>query len=95
MVVVWKERLNLLTDIPLPVVAVQLMADEGQPDKMVSNVELRMTPGCITELLHMEKMAPTDIHWCLLNVCRDQALDMSTVRGGCCISAVATVGHLH
>jgi len=34
---------------------------------------------CATEFLHAEKMAPTDIHWHLLNVCRDQPVDLSTV----------------
>ena len=30
--------------------------------------------------LHVEKMAPTDIHWCLLNIYGDQTVDVSTVR---------------
>ena len=35
----------------------------------------------VTESLHVEKMAPTDIHWHLLNVSGDQTVAMSTVRG--------------
>ena len=62
MVVVWKERLNLLTDIPLPVVAVQLMADEGQPDKMVSDMEVCMKHRWGIAFLHVEKMTPIDIN---------------------------------
>jgi hypothetical protein len=31
-------------------------------------------------ILHVEKMAPNDIHWCLLNVYGDQTVDVSTVR---------------
>ena len=30
--------------------------------------------------LHVEKMAPTDIHQCLLNVSGDQTVDVSTVK---------------
>ena len=30
--------------------------------------------------LHVEKMAPIDIHWCLLYVYGDQTVDVSTVR---------------
>lgn len=38
-----------------------------------------------------EKMAPIDILWHLLNMYGDQKVDVSTVRAGWCISAVATV----
>ena len=37
-----------------------------------------------------KKMALTDIHRCLLNVYGDQAVDVSTVRGRWCISAVGS-----
>ena len=56
------------------------MAAEGQSDRMASDMEMCMKWECVTEFLHVEKMAPTDIHWCLLNVCRDQTVDVSTVR---------------
>ena len=32
------------------------------------------------EFLHADKMAPTDIHWCMLKVCGDQNVEMSTLR---------------
>jgi len=38
------------------------MAAEGQPDRMVSDMEVHMKQKCITEFLHAEKTAPTDIH---------------------------------
>jgi len=33
----------------------------------------------LQDLLYREKMAPTDIHLHLLNVCRDQTLDVRTM----------------
>jgi len=48
----------------------------------------------VTELCCAEKMAPIDIHQCFPNGCGDQTMGVSTVRGGCCISAVVTVGHV-
>jgi len=56
------------------------MAAEGQSDKMVSAMEVCMRQRCGIEFLHAEKMASTDIHQCLLNVCGDQPVDVSTVR---------------
>jgi len=56
------------------------MTAEGHSDKMASDVEVRMKQRCITEFLHVEKIAPNDIHRCLLNVYGDQTLDVSTVR---------------
>jgi len=41
------------------------MAAEGQSDRMASDMEMRMKKRCISEVLHVEKMAPTDIHRCL------------------------------
>ena len=57
------------------------MAAEGQSDTAVSDMEVGMKKRCVTEFLHAEKMAPNG----------DQTVDVSTVRGGCCISAVVTV----
>ena len=46
-----------------------------------SLAEWCVTWKCIrVEFLHVEKMAPTDIHWHLLNVVEDQTADVSTVR---------------
>ena len=56
------------------------MAAEGQSDRMVSDMEVHMKQRCGTEFLHVEKMAPTDIHQHLLNVYGDQTVDVSTVR---------------
>ena len=54
------------------------MAAEGQPDKMVSDVEVRMKQRRVTEFLHVEKMVPTDIHWYLQNIYEDQIVDVSS-----------------
>ena len=56
------------------------MAAEGQPDKTASYMKVPMKQRCATEFLHAEKIAPTAIHGCLLNVYEDQTVDMSTVR---------------
>jgi len=39
-------------------------------------MEVCVKQRCITEFLHKEKIAPTDIH----DICRDQTVDISTVR---------------
>ena len=64
------------------------MAAEGQYDKMASDMEVQMKLRCVTEFLHAEKMVPTDIHQCSLNVDGVQTEDVSTVRGGWFVSAV-------
>ena len=56
------------------------MAAEGQSDKMMSDMEVQMKQRCVTEFLHAEKIAPTDIHQCLLNVYGDQTVKVSTVK---------------
>ena len=56
------------------------MATEGQNGKTVSDMEVLMKQRCILEFLHMEKMAPTDIHEHLLNFYGDQTVVVSTVR---------------
>jgi len=38
------------------------MAAEGHPDTMVPDMEVHMKQRCVTAFLHVEKMAPTDIH---------------------------------
>ena len=80
MLVGWQLRLNLPTNIPLHFVAVQQMAAEGQCDKSASDMEVCMERRCGFEFLHVEKMAPTDIHQCFLNVYGDQTEDVSIVR---------------
>ena len=44
------------------------MAAEGQSDTMASDMEACMKERCVTEFLHMEKIAPIDIHQHLMNV---------------------------
>jgi hypothetical protein len=56
------------------------MTAEGQCDKMASDMEWCIKQRCETEFLHTEKIAPNDIHGCLLNVYKDQTVDVSTVR---------------
>ena len=56
------------------------MAAEGQSDKMVSDMEVSMKQRCVIKFFCVEKMAPIDIHQCLLNVYGDQTVDVSTVR---------------
>ena len=80
MLVVRQQRLNLPTWILLHAVAVQQMAAKGQSDRMAFNMEVWIEQLCVTEFFHPGKMARTDIHWCLLNVDRDQTVDVSTVR---------------
>jgi len=57
------------------------MAAEGQSDTAVSDMEVGMKKRCVTEFLHAEKMAPNG----------DQTVDVSTERGGLCISVVVMV----
>ena len=47
------------------------IAAEGQSDKMVSDMEVHMKQRCATEFLHVEKIAPIDIHQSLLNIYGD------------------------
>ena len=35
---------------------------EGQSDRMMSDIEVRLKQRCVIEFLHVEKMALTDIH---------------------------------
>ena len=77
---VQQKMLNLLTNILLHFIAVQQMAAEGQSDIMVSHMKVRMKKKCGTDFLHAEKIAPTDIHWHLVNVYGDQPMEASIVR---------------
>ena len=78
----WQQRLNLPTNILLHFAAVQQMAEDGQSVRMASDVKVCMKQRCITELPPVEKIAPTDIHQRLLNIYREQTVDISTGRGG-------------
>ena len=58
------------------------MAAEGQSDRIVSDMEVCIEQSCVMEFLYEEKVAFTDIHWCLLSIYRDQTVDGSTVKAG-------------
>ena len=53
----------------------------GHSAKMVSEMEVHMKKRCVIEFLHAENIAPNDILRRLLEVFRDQTVDVSTVRG--------------
>jgi len=40
----------------------QQMTTEGQSDKMAPDMEVHVKRRCVTEFLHVEKIAPNDIH---------------------------------
>ena len=54
------------------------MAAEGPSERMASDMEVHMKQRFFTEFLHAEKMAPTDIHWYVLNIYGDQRVDKQT-----------------
>ena len=56
------------------------MVAEGQSDRMASDTGVGMKQRCITEFLHVEKMAHADIRWHLVDIYGDQTVDVSTVR---------------
>jgi len=56
------------------------MAAEGQSDKTASDMEVCMKQRGLVELIHAEHIILIDIHQNLLNVDRDQTVDVSTVR---------------
>ena len=70
--------LNRPNGIVFHFVAMRQMAAQGQSDRMVSEMEVWMKQRCVTEFLHVEKIAPIDIHWCLLNFDGDQTVDVSS-----------------
>ena len=56
------------------------MAAEGQADRMAADMDTGRKQRGAAQFLHVEKMAPIDIHQYLLNVYGDQTVDVSTVR---------------
>ena len=44
------------------------MVAEGKFDRMASDMEMSMKQNCITEFLHIEKMALIDIYQYLLSI---------------------------
>ena len=71
-----------------------LMVAEGKFDRMASDMEMSMKQNCITEFLHMEKMALIDIYQYLLSIYGDQAVSINRKLahwgGGWYVSAVMT-----
>ena len=56
------------------------MVEVGQSDQIMSDMEACLKQRCGVEFLHAEKIAPTDVHECLLNISGDETVDLSTVR---------------
>jgi len=54
--------LNFSANIPFNFVAVRQMTAEGQSDKMASDMEVCMKQRCVTEFVHVENIASSDIH---------------------------------
>ena len=54
--------------------------EKGQIERMVSNMQVHTRQRCVTEFILMENTAPIDIQQHLLNVSRDQTVNVSTVR---------------
>ena len=59
--VVSQWRLKLHTNIPLHYLAVLQMVADRQSEKMVSDINI-CKQRCVIEFLHVEKMAPSDVH---------------------------------
>ena len=56
------------------------VAAEGKSDRMASDMGVYVKQRYATEFLHEETIVPTDIIQCLLSICGDQTVDVSTVR---------------
>jgi len=58
------------------------IAVEGQSDKVASDMGVCMKKRCVSlnSSMTWRKMAPIDIHRCLLKIYGDQTVDVSTVR---------------
>ena len=52
------------------------MATERQSDKMASDMGVCTRQRGVTKFLHAGKIAPTDIHQCLLNISGEQSVDV-------------------
>ena len=81
-------------NIPLCSVGKWQMEAEGQSDKMVSDMEVSMKQRCVTEFLHVEKLALMDLHRHLLKFMEIKVWVWAQWGRGWCVSAVATAGHL-
>lgn len=57
------------------------MATEGLSDRMVPDMEVSMKRSCDIEFFRVEENSSFDIHQHFLDVCGDQAVGVSTVRG--------------
>ena len=68
------------------------MEVKGQSDKMASDTEVFLLQRCVTEFLHVEKMAPTDIHRLLLKFMETKEWMRVQWGSGWCISAMVIIG---
>lgn len=60
-----------------------LPCDRGsreESDTRASHMEVHMKESSINEFHHVEKIVPSDIYQCLLNVDRNQTVHVSTVK---------------
>lgn len=62
--------------------------------QMASDMEVHMKQRCVTEFLHVEKIAPINIHWCLLNIYENQTVNMSTVRQLVAVTVTWKISHV-
>ena len=92
MLVVWQQRLNLPDNILLHFVAVWQMIAEGQPDKMAWKCHGSVyEEKYIIKFLHVEKIAPIDIHWHFLSTYGDKIVNVNTVRWWVVLFSMVTV----
>jgi hypothetical protein len=61
-------------------VAMWQIAAEEQSSKMVSDMEVGKTQRFVIEFLHVERLAPIDIHRRLMNIYGDTTVGVNTLR---------------
>ena len=71
----WQWKLNLPT-----ILLLCNRWQQGGSDKTASDMEVQIKQRCVTEFLCAEKMVPTDIHQCFLNIYGDQIVNVSTLK---------------
>lgn len=50
-----------------------------QSGRITSDMKIDTNHMCVTEFLHLEKIAVINIHWFLLSTYRDQSVNVSTI----------------
>ena len=94
MVVMWQRRLSLPGNIQFVLLAHNRLHRRGSLMKWCL-MEACMKHKHVTEFLHAEQMAPSDIHQHLWSVYGDQTANVSAGRGESCFTSVVAVGYLH